>query len=485
MGQDITKNMSNFNTNDLFIDGYGNLKYQGIGNSTILANGDGTPIIPPSEVFSESIVLDQLTIQTVPASSGILSLHLKIGATQIEGVTKFIYIPAGNAIGINNNSLLGLNISGDPFNSTHNMVVIVGKMMGHIVGTIRDLGIADITSPIILSAKIDQINTPSILDITFSKPVYITDMTGLSLLFFSGIPKTLFSFAGNGTTKISFTLSDLVLSDKLSLIVSSCNIQDVNANILADVVFAVHLDSNFSDLPGCVLQWNAVTTSEVTLSNSDVLTIIDRSPFVNTISSISNGNHKPTWIDDTGDGTGAIQFSSIANSEQYLTITKTPIDPTLDFTICMLVNFQSATDGTYNGFWSIDDIAGNGISFYQRSDINQGLLTIASGHPNIIFADFPTFTNDNWHFIILYRHGNKFGARFDLNTIVESDWDGIYPNIVVNLASMTIGSWIRGSIPLLSSNSKLKAIGAWNRYLGLTEQQAIRDFTHTHFTDCP
>src|SRR5271165_6472137 len=89
----------------------------------ILAPGTPRPI---SESFSAQIQLDHNAVQVVPSSSGNLVLSLKPGGTFNEGVSKTIKIPAGNATGIASASLTNLNIVGDPFNSSHDMEIVVG-----------------------------------------------------------------------------------------------------------------------------------------------------------------------------------------------------------------------------------------------------------------------------------------------------------------------------------------------------------------------
>jgi hypothetical protein len=104
----------------------------------------------------------------------------------------------------------------------------------------KNLPAVDTISPTISTAIVGNSDKDGLV-ITFIEDVNITDLTGLSLSFSVGTPKTIISVAGTGTSILTFTLSaDIDPSDEFDLVIGAANnIEDNAGNGLVAVTQSV------------------------------------------------------------------------------------------------------------------------------------------------------------------------------------------------------------------------------------------------------
>ena len=96
------------------------------------------------------------------------------------------------------------------------------RIAGITYGTLRAGSPSDVSTPVILSAKVDTLDANALV-VTFDRPMVVRVLTGLSLPFSVGTPRTLVAIeSGDGTTTVKFTLSGNVSSgDVFSFAVAS------------------------------------------------------------------------------------------------------------------------------------------------------------------------------------------------------------------------------------------------------------------------
>lgn len=102
-------------------------------------------------------------------------------------------------------------------------------------GTIIQCAVPDTTPPTVVSSRADATNADAVT-VVFSKPVSVKALTGLSLSFSVGTPRTITAIeSGDGTSTVTFTLSgNLSSSDVLSFVVGSTRVAaDYSDNLVA------------------------------------------------------------------------------------------------------------------------------------------------------------------------------------------------------------------------------------------------------------
>jgi hypothetical protein len=427
--------------------------------------------------------------QTIPVNSGLLVFRqvneqITVNGLQSMGIPANYLIPAGHATGIAAGSLSELNIQGAPFTDAHDMLLKFDGHDGRTSGELLDLGLRDNTAPTVISVHA-QVDPADQLLINFSKPEYAPDLSSLSLSYSVGTHRTMTGIvSGNGTSQLVVQLSGpIARGDALLLVVAAdSNIVSVYPGLaLVAGSTSVSVPSEFKDLPNCVLQWNALSASEVTLSGSNVLTMVDRSAIANVIHA---GAHDPTWIADTGSGTPAVQFadsSSDGTLAQTMKIDATPLDATLDFTVILLANEQAET-GSYNGWW-VNEFTGSGA---KPALISAGGVLQIDVNATIL-ASLASSLNA-WKLIMFGKHGTKWWISVDLSTPSEVDYTTNQP---AGNTSMELGRAFFDAMDttIRGLNAKIKTYGVVQSSLPFTSstvRQYIRDVTHTHFpTDCP
>lgn len=198
--------------------------------------------LPPSasvltEAFGQLLVVNRDAVQTVPGSSGATGIAIAASGHQ-EGATKVIVIPAGNATSFSIPP--EANFSGDAFDPTTDWRLFVTYVGGRHLSRGVSLATKDTTKPTVVSALVDD-DAPSVLVVNFSEAVYVPDLTGTSLSFSVGTPRTITAVqSGQLTNQVKFTLSgSLAGTETCSLVFASSTLQDVNGNTIADATVPV------------------------------------------------------------------------------------------------------------------------------------------------------------------------------------------------------------------------------------------------------
>lgn len=211
------------------------------------------PMIPigPVEPFSPLLVMDHDATQVVGASSGAVYLALA-AAGHVEGVTKWIVIPAGHATSFSAPS--DLNLGGDLFDPLRHFWVEIVYLGGAFKAVGFGVALRDTTAPTLLVAKVVPSNTDGLV-LTFSEAVYAPSLLGLSLAFSIGTPRTITAVeAGNFTTEITLTLSGAVApTDALTVTIGAARtVQDLNGNLAATGTLAVVISAAGPELPATI-----------------------------------------------------------------------------------------------------------------------------------------------------------------------------------------------------------------------------------------
>lgn len=417
-----------------------------------------------------------------------LTFRLAPGVTPVEGATQTIRIPAGAVTAVNTTALAGLNARGDSPDVTQDGELVIGFNGGRAWGSYRNVGVADVVAPTIVSLYCDQVDTPSTVTLTFSESVVIPATTGWTWTSSGGQTLSTVSLSPSSLNVATLNLSGPLLgSETVSLAISSANtVQDISGNKLAATSVPVSFLTRANQMAGNTLDWMSSASSEVSLSGSNVLAAIDRGPLGYQINGAGVG-HYPTWTTDcgTGDHTPCVTTTGVAASEQYLTITAAtlgslPWDGQSDETMILLVK-TATPPTTYDGIWSLDDSGGNQGAFYQRDNLNISAFTMANGHPSF---NTTNLGDHALHLVIIYRHGSVWGVRVDLGTAVESAVVAPYPT--TGALAMYFGLWHLGGSIIAGSNMSLQAAIAFSGYVSPANQTVVRNLLKTNwFPSCP
>jgi hypothetical protein len=425
-----------------------------------------------------------VSMSLIPAGSGTLLLRvvdqqLKINTLSPLPLPATIFIPAGNADGVVLSSLSALRISGDVFNSAHDMQIDVRSVGGRISGSIRDLGLPDTTTPAVSSVKA-QVDPANQMIVNWNKAMISIDgtATGLSVDRSVGGALSITGLAaGNGTSQWTLNLSGSVtpLTDVISLSTAGANIVDYFNTVLEASTTSVHVPATLADLANCMLYWHAAS-SEVTppsiTNGTGVTALIDRSPLA---SPILPGAHNPTWIADTGSGTPGVSFvNGGAGLEQYFKITNSPVDDTVNH--CVIALFDAQTEhSTWNGIWTNDAADSSGAELFTIS--GQAQLNV-----NSHTGPGPAVTYNAWHLAIVYRTGTTWSVSLD-GSVTSTDMTTNQPT---GTKSFYIGAFAFNDSFLEASNMKLKAFAALQHSPSSTERTFIRNALHALFpSDTP
>lgn len=185
-----------------------------------------------------------------------------------------IFIPGGTATALviapdlNSDGWEAFDPASDYLITIHTPTSTQFSSSGRNLGT-RDVALPTLTSAVIMGSDPDR------LILTFSEAVYLPDLTGLSLLFNSGTPKTLTSIvSGNGTSTVTLDLSgDVILTDDIDFVIGSTRtLQDLNGNKIAAGSHSITLFIDYTVVSG-VARWKSDLR---TTSGSNVLTVTDK-----------------------------------------------------------------------------------------------------------------------------------------------------------------------------------------------------------------
>lgn len=167
-----------------------------------------------------------------------------------DGSELVIDFPAGSATSLYLSP--AVNVNGDctidpstyqvtDWDSAVANVLYLARYGGVTIGSLRTTAAADAVAPTVLSAAADSTN-PDAVRVTFSEPVYVRAVTGLSLSFSVGTARTITAIeSGDGTTTVTFTLSgNLSATDVFSFVVGSTRVgTDYSGNLIATSTTAV------------------------------------------------------------------------------------------------------------------------------------------------------------------------------------------------------------------------------------------------------
>lgn len=353
-----------------------------------------------------------------------------------------------------------------------------------VVGTIRrtaerDMAIPAIDSAIIRATNLDQ------LEVNFSAPMWLPNNTGISIND-SPTGKTLGSVVSSsiGSKTLYWELSgDVVVSDTVSLIINSNRLlQSLNGKKIAADTYPITIAGRpFNTMTNCILDCWTLSDAEITQS-SGVTSWIDRSSSAATFSgTISAG--KPTWIADTGDGTGAIQMNDASNI-QALQATN-PITITSDFSLLYLVKCTSSSGARANYPFSLGSTStGTWIRQIQAFGYSLGGYDVDGSHPDISGGNDITFADNTWEMMHFYRHGTKWGlTNIRTGANVEATIESGHPTASLN--KLTLGSWFTNNVFFLSSFIQIKAIAAFSAFQDSSHVTTLRGLWQDAFTDCP
>lgn len=250
-------------------------------------------LTPATETFSAILTLDRDAVQTF-SGSGALVLALATSG-HFDGITKTIIVPAGTASSI----ILAddLNADGDSFDPAGDFAIVVARAAGRCFTALRALGTLDTTAPTIVSATVDLGVDANALVVVFNEPVYAPSITGLSLSFSSGTPRTLGAVStGQGTTSLTFDLSgDIGGSDVFSLVVGSTRtLQSLNGPLLGTGTTPVDVNNDDLSAIAGIRLWLRADIG-VTTTGGSVSQWNDQSGLANHATQASAGN-RPTHV---------------------------------------------------------------------------------------------------------------------------------------------------------------------------------------------
>lgn len=196
------------------------------------------------ETFTPLLVVDRDAIQTVPNGSGAVALAISSAGGHKDGATKIVVFPIGSATSVVFGS--DLRQHGDAFVSSEIYLAFITYVGGVFDTVTRSIPARDVAAPTVSSAIVEFANQDALV-VTFSEPVFVANLTGLSLSFSAGTPRTITAVeAGNGTTTVTFTLSGaLAGTEVLSFVVGATRTtQDLNGNLLTVGSTSVTNDAN-------------------------------------------------------------------------------------------------------------------------------------------------------------------------------------------------------------------------------------------------
>lgn len=294
------------------VDALGNLQLDPRTAVPVVAGASGGV----SEAFAETVVMDRNAYAVYSGSS---SVAFSLAASgHVNGTRKVITIPAYTATSV----VFGADLhqTGDAFNATADYEIEIRRENGRVSTRTRSLTVDDAKAPTILYA-VAPTAAPTTIQVVFDEPVYCVALTGLSLAFTSGTPRTLVSVTGKGTTTLTFTLSGaLSPGDAPSFVAAASNsISDLNGNALPAQTVGVGWLTDPSELTGLTL-WLEADSGTATLpagvGGSDGRWV-DKSAGNRVIQQATDAN-KPTVPTQGYDGRPTVRFDGV--NDHLLTV---------------------------------------------------------------------------------------------------------------------------------------------------------------------
>lgn len=373
------------------------------------------------------------------------------------------------------------------FDPTKAYTIHVTYANGYFSGVLRMHDARDVTAPTISSAIIYAAEL-NVLWLQLTEACWASDITGLSISD-TGANRTLSSLIAstNGTSLLKFNLSGAVgLSDTVTFTVGSTrSLQDLNGTKLGTGTTSVSIAGRpYQSMANCVLDCWTASSTELTLSGTDVDAWLDRS------TSATNGNGtlsaaKPTWIADTGDGTGAIAITcTTTNTGIQALLFSDAINEQADFSVFILVKGLSAAFASY--FMSFGGSATNPWIRHSHDSATSGGIAgfdVDGSFPDATGADQIAMATGTWELMKFSRIGSNWEWKNIRTGATHTEAvSGSHPaacNRFCFGAWYTIGTFWNGS------KIQIKALAAFSTYQNSTAEGVLRGLWQDAFTDCP
>lgn len=298
-----------------------------------------------------------------------------------DGATATLWLPPGSLTDTDGLRLApGLNaipsgIFTDPVNE--GVLLIVDHIGGEFTTSQHVITARDLTVPTLLSASVESA-APSVLELTFSLPVYLPSHTGVTLAFSVGTSRTVVGIAsGLGSTVVRLTLSGSVsASDVFTVSIAAGVVQAMNGPALASVSgFAVTNNTGELVLPSTIFRWRGASLGA---DGSAISSVPDISGNGNTINYA--GTQPTVYVDATLNGQKVIRFDGVSNQLKMSTdllVGGGAVPDYASFTTIIVFRsrnasgdsiFVSAADATGNEFTHHDVLRETGQLYFAVAD---------------------------------------------------------------------------------------------------------------------
>lgn len=195
------------------------------------------------------------------AGTGSLVLSLATSGHQ-DGAELCILVPAYTRTSVVFAS--DLNQSGAAFNDGKDFLIVIRRVAGRCVTETFAISRPDTVSPVPLYAEVLSANA-DVLEVTFDESVTVADLSGITLSFTTGTPRTVSSIrSGNGTSRVAFNLSGNVGStDVLSVVFAAGCVTDLSARAIPAQTLGVEWYSTPSEMTSLKVWYESDNQSTV------------------------------------------------------------------------------------------------------------------------------------------------------------------------------------------------------------------------------
>lgn len=463
----------------------------------------GAVVAAPGTYTPPLVVTDAL-YAPVGTNAGPFVLALApTGSGHVEGATVCIVLSPGQWTGITfaadanaaGDGVLTTQATGNAggstvsdFDAAATYTIWVTYARGFFSTVFRKQPAKDVAAPTIVTAFIYP-PALNVLELQTSERLFVPNLTGFALTDTpTGRSIASHDAATQGTDLPKFPLSGAVGgADVVNVVVSATRTQqDLNGNRLAVGSTIVIVSPRPKDMPGCVLDAMTIAASEVTLAGANVDAFADRSVSVASILGTLSPV-KPTWIADTGDGTGAIAISCTTTNTgvQGLQILSSPVSPAANFSLFFLVKGLTSAFASY---WFSQGRSGSGTWTRLAHDpITSGGLIgwdVDGTFPDGGGANQIAMPVNTWCLMHWYRNSGVWGLE-NVATGAKYEAAVVAAHPSAALDWLTIGAWATNSGFLNGSKIQLKSVSGFSSYQGATQKAQVRSILRSRFTDCP
>lgn len=312
------------------------------------------------------------------------------------------------------------------------------------VGTLRTLAAPDVTAPTVASVTAVDAN-PNAITVGFSKPVYLSALTGLSLTFSVGTARTITAIeSGNGTDAVTLTLSgNLDGSEAFSLVVGSGRVAaDYSGNLVATSTTAATLIFGPQSLAECAA-WTEAWELGVDMAPSTGLP----APFTSWDSVTSALDLVPPGTAPSRTTTGLL-FSE--GGAERVRCAATPVTST-DFALFGRVKGEG-------GWIPFGFDTNGGANRFAYVIINGGsvVFTVNDGTTEHTVTDVVNIDNDGlWHVILLERSGSTLRMQIDNRAAVTAT----SALTLTALSNLSVGALNAGGSPYNPGDGTVSDVG--------------------------